>query len=463
MSRIIKRGEHYFWPRIERFSECVDSFCREGPNAGKPGPCPDPEKAKKRAEIKAGKINVKKVKEKVEKEKPEEKKPEESQVKQPFAGATVEDETRWHGSKITVQPDPILAKRSGEKEQIGTLTRVLNGGDLVEFKPAGFDTTFRVPASRVKVDELKDSGTKNKPEEAKQKPEQEKNPLAANPDDARKAAMKDPLGGLAVAKIDELTKAAKEGTISSAKVFEEIKKISNRLSGESLDHIASTYGVKDPLPELKNPVLKSHRIADLIAEKYKPEKEKWKPDNPPTIPFNPDSLIRQSAKSVWHQFPGLLHETGQFTDGKILLDAPKWQNRKITQATIEANPPDRMRLDRFTKSAAQLRSDAKRDASSASASVVSRRTSDAGMPQYSLSDGQRSEAIDGRYHETVMKLYPNAKPRLNKKNGGPLSYFDGNRQVAILMPLVDQSPPIKHSESPSRRFSLQRRLFAKVD
>jgi hypothetical protein len=55
---IWKNGGKMFWPGWNSFSECVSSFCREGPNAGKPGPCPDPEKAKRRAEIKAGKVKV---------------------------------------------------------------------------------------------------------------------------------------------------------------------------------------------------------------------------------------------------------------------------------------------------------------------------------------------------------------------------------------------------------------------
>lgn len=380
MSKVIKRGEHYFWPRIERFSECVDSFCREGPNAGKPGPCPDPEKAKKRAEIKAGKISVKKVKEKVEK---------------------VEKE---------VAKDPELPAKTEA--------------------PAVQQTP-----------------------ESKPTPEQEK---------ARDFINRDPMGGVAAIRIDEAIQQAKEGTITSSDLKKVVQDRVRTLRPEIIDRISVLYGAEiDPM--VRGPWPRANVIAEHIADKFRPEKEKWKPDNPSANPFNPNSLIRQSAKNPRLPFAGLLHETGQFTDGQIMLDAPKWQTRKITQSSIAANPPDRFSLDRFTKSAATLRADAKRDASSAPASVVSRRTSDAGMPQYSLSDGQRSEAIDGRYHETVMKLYPNAKPRLNKKNGGPLSYFDGNRQVAILMPLVDQSPPIKHSEKPSRHFSLQRRLFAKVD
>lgn len=80
----------------------------------------------------------------------------------PWKGASVEDEHRWFGSKITVAPRDGDAKR-GEVPQIGTLTRVLNKGDLVEFRPVGSAVDFRVPADRVSVDEIKDSGTKVKP------------------------------------------------------------------------------------------------------------------------------------------------------------------------------------------------------------------------------------------------------------------------------------------------------------
>jgi hypothetical protein len=378
MSKIIKRGDHYFWPRIERFGECVTAFCREGPNAGKPGPCPDPEKAKKRAEIKAGKINVKKVKEKVEKV-------EKEVAKEPELPAKIENPT--------FQPSP----------------------------------------------------------ESQPTPEQEK---------ARDFINSDPMGGVAVVRIDEAIQKAKEGTITSSDLKKVVQDRVRTLRPEIIDRISVLYGTEiDPM--VRGPWPRANVIAEHVADKFRPEKEKWKPDNPPAAPFNPDSLIRKSNSTI-QPMVGLLQETGQFTDGRILVDAPKWQTRKITQSSIAANPPDRASLDRFTKSVGQLRADAKRDAMSATASVASRRISDSGMTQYSLSDGQRAEAIDGRYHETITRLHPNAKPRLNKKGGGPISYFDGNRQVAILMPLSEQSPPIKHSESPSRRFSLQRHLFAKV-
>jgi hypothetical protein len=58
MPKTWKMGDKSYWPGWSSFSECMSSFCREGPNAGKPGPCPDPEKAKRRAEIKAGKVKV---------------------------------------------------------------------------------------------------------------------------------------------------------------------------------------------------------------------------------------------------------------------------------------------------------------------------------------------------------------------------------------------------------------------
>jgi hypothetical protein len=38
--KVWKNGEKYYWKSQNKFAECVAKFCREGRNAGKPGPCP---------------------------------------------------------------------------------------------------------------------------------------------------------------------------------------------------------------------------------------------------------------------------------------------------------------------------------------------------------------------------------------------------------------------------------------
>jgi hypothetical protein len=51
-----KNGEKFYWKSQNQFSECVAKFCREGRNAGKPGPCPkdnSPEGGKSKASPKS--------------------------------------------------------------------------------------------------------------------------------------------------------------------------------------------------------------------------------------------------------------------------------------------------------------------------------------------------------------------------------------------------------------------------
>lgn len=77
----------------------------------------------------------------------------ESRVELPWSGSTVEDENRWAGTSVSVSP------KGKEEAYTGTVDRVLNGGDTVEVRREGFDSSVRVPSERVSVIDLKDSIT----------------------------------------------------------------------------------------------------------------------------------------------------------------------------------------------------------------------------------------------------------------------------------------------------------------
>lgn len=51
--KVWKNGEKFYWQSQNKFGECVAKFCREGRNAGKPGPCPKDEKIKNHEESRA--------------------------------------------------------------------------------------------------------------------------------------------------------------------------------------------------------------------------------------------------------------------------------------------------------------------------------------------------------------------------------------------------------------------------
>ena len=76
----------------------------------------------------------------------------------PWVDAAAEDEGRWFGSRVTVEP----TLTTHEDAYTGTVSRVLNGGDVVEVTRDGFPSAIRIDASRIKVDELKDAGTSAK-------------------------------------------------------------------------------------------------------------------------------------------------------------------------------------------------------------------------------------------------------------------------------------------------------------
>lgn len=79
----------------------------------------------------------------------------EERAARPWVDAAVEDEGRWHGTRVTVEP--VLTTH--EDAYTGTVSRVLNGGDVVEVTRDGFPSSVRVSADRIKVDDLKDAGT----------------------------------------------------------------------------------------------------------------------------------------------------------------------------------------------------------------------------------------------------------------------------------------------------------------
>lgn len=60
--KVWKNGEKFYWKSQNQFAECVAKFCREGRNAGKPGPCPkdnSPEGGKSKSKsslLKAGDV-----------------------------------------------------------------------------------------------------------------------------------------------------------------------------------------------------------------------------------------------------------------------------------------------------------------------------------------------------------------------------------------------------------------------
>lgn len=75
--------------------------------------------------------------------------------KQPWDGATVEDEGRWFGTRVTVSPE-----MKSDEPWSGTVTRVLNRGRVVEVRPDGeTEGAFRIDPARLAVSELKDSAS----------------------------------------------------------------------------------------------------------------------------------------------------------------------------------------------------------------------------------------------------------------------------------------------------------------
>jgi hypothetical protein len=71
----------------------------------------------------------------------------------PWKGASVDDEMRWYGTRVTVAPDPDMPGSEGFK---ATVYRVENRGELVSVTPEGQAGTFRVSADRVTIDRLRD-------------------------------------------------------------------------------------------------------------------------------------------------------------------------------------------------------------------------------------------------------------------------------------------------------------------
>jgi hypothetical protein len=92
----------------------------------------------------------------------------------PWKGATTDDEMRWAGTRVDVAP----VRRSDEAYS-GTVERVINGGDTIEIRRDGFDSSFRVNASQVAVRDLIDSGPpKAKVVADKPAPTQSSDPIA---------------------------------------------------------------------------------------------------------------------------------------------------------------------------------------------------------------------------------------------------------------------------------------------
>lgn len=367
----------------------------------------------------------------------------------PWKGASVEDEHRWFGSKITVAPREGDAKR-GELPQIGTLTRVLNKGDLVEFRPVGSAVAFRVPADRVSVDEIKDSGTKVKPiaqpvETPQQSPPTPSRPVlreipAERVAKARAKVMQDPVAGVVLLGIGQSIKEAKDGKANSSDVFERARKQLAKLHPTEIDNVAKAFGIDtDKLFKHGN---RANLVADAISQKFAPSNEKWSMSNPPATPFLPTSLISKVLKGSNTRFAALFKETGDFTDGRVMISAPSWRNLKVVR-DYQPHEMEKNAGQIFASTMKKTRDEAFANRSSERAGVVARRMH-AGEPHYGLSDGARSESVNGRYHELILKTHPGASVHLNKKEGGPISYVKDGVPVAVLMPMGSNhvKPPV---------------------
>ncbi len=367
----------------------------------------------------------------------------------PWKGASVEDEHRWFGSKITVAPRDGDAKR-GEVPQIGTLTRVLNKGDLVEFLPVGSAVAFRVPADRVSVDEIKDSGTKVKPpaqpvETPLQSPPSPSRPVlreipAERVAKARAKVMQDPVAGVVLLGIGQSIKEAKDGKANSSDVFERSRKQLAKLHPTEIDNVAKAFGIDtDKLFKHGN---RANLVADAISQKFAPANEKWSMSNPPATPFLPTSLISKVLKGSNTRFAALFKETGDFTDGRVMISAPSWRNLKVVR-DYQPHEMEKNAGQIFASTMKKTRDEAFANRSSERAGVVARRMH-AGEPHYGLSDGARAESVNGRYHELILKTHPGASVHLNKKEGEPISYVKDGVPVAVLMPMGSNhvKPPV---------------------
>jgi hypothetical protein len=76
----------------------------------------------------------------------------------PWDGSSVQDEMRWYGTEVEVSPSSIDVRAGVGEVQRGIVTRVLNGGEMVEVQFEGNDFSNRIgEPQRLTVTSLKDA------------------------------------------------------------------------------------------------------------------------------------------------------------------------------------------------------------------------------------------------------------------------------------------------------------------
>lgn len=153
-----------------------------------------------------------------------------------------------------------------------------------------------------------------------------------------------------------------------------------------------------------------------------------------------DSIVK-STEGNSKNFAATIHD-GILTDGKMVAVLPEKQKAKLLQhKMVQGINPAEDESTAATSTAGSARKMVKQwkdkefngKANRKPAAVVAHRP-DADSPVYHLRDEDGQEAaVNGHYHDTILKMHKGATAHISDREGGPVLYKKGGETVAAVM------------------------------
>jgi len=389
-------------------------------------------------------------------------KPKAAKPDAPWAKSTTEDESRWFGTEVSVEPGS-----KNEDQYDGKVVRVLNGGDVVEVQPQGQDGTFRVPSARVAVKKVVDS--KAEPELTEMTAEDEEHLFGKKPEPKQPKTFED-LKSLTfddIADGEETEGVARNrGKTYRAKKFKvtdaDGKEIEAKVRIDSDGEVQVMDLGRTKEQREKDSAAWKKRVQTL---RDRIEQVPFTHGEPPHGTGKGRTIVQVMKAAMEKQsgpaLAGAAREHGLLTDGHVLVRLSDKDRAKAAAAKvgIPADYPamakktleDFMVMPGYAEAAKIVAYRETFGEAEYEAAGTTKEKSGEIEAKYILGGtGGTQWVVEAHYHETVMKMHPKAIPhvvRQKGKNPPPVFYRVGDETVGVVMPIDYDVPFLQFKES----------------